>query len=329
MIFPLVTFFYSLLLSPTSDSLQAFHINGTAQGTSYHITYYATIGQVHKFEIDSLLNQIDSSLSLYKPYSRINQFNHHVRGIKMDPHMYSVVKKAMEVSAVTNKTFDITCKPLIDLWNKQSIRNQPPTDQEIKNVLKIIGSEHLIIKNDSLLKDNPRVQIDCDGIAQGYSVDQIAHLLNIKDVQDFVVELGGEVFAQGHPPGKEAWNVAIQSHADEIISNDSARIKISHYAVTTSGSMSKFKKIGSTYYSHVFNPITGKPVQSKIISVTVLAKDAMTADALDNALMVMGVDGSLQWLQQYPEVGVLIQYVDDQGLVQNRMNEFFRKCMHH
>ena len=92
-----------------------------------------------------------------------------------------------------------------------------------------------------------------------------------------------------------------------------------------SGRMSKFKKIGSSYYSHIFNPNTGKPLQSKIISVTVIAKDAMTADALDNALMVMGIDKSMKWLQHYPETGVLIQYLDDQGIVQKTTNEFFRK----
>jgi thiamine biosynthesis lipoprotein len=329
MIFSLVTFISSFLLLGTSDSLKAFHINGIAQGTSYQITYYANNNQVDKIEIDSLLDQLDSSLSLYKPYSLINQFNHHTRGIQMDQHMYSVVKKAIEVSTITNKSFDITCKPVIDLWNKQSTKNQLPTDQQIKNILKIIGSGHLIIKNDSLLKDNPLVQIDCDGIAQGYSVDQIAHLLKQKHVHDFVVELGGEVFARGHPPGKAAWNIALQSQAEEIFSNDSAKINISNYAVTTSGSMNKFKKIGHTYYSHVFNPNTGKPVQSKIISVTLVAKDAITADALDNALMVMGIKKSMNWLQQYPEVGVLIQYVDDHGIVQRTMNEFFRKFLHH
>ena len=327
MILALITVLSSFLLSNSTDSLQAFHVNGFAQGTSYHITYYAHTNQVEKTEIDRLLNQIDSSLSLYKPYSRINQFNHQIRGVKMDQHMYSVVKKAIEISAVTNKAFDITCKPMIDLWSNQSSKNLPPSDQQIKNTLNAIGSEHLIIKDDSLLKDNPLVQIDCDGIAQGYSVDQIAKLFKQKNIHDFIVELGGEVYASGHPPEKAAWNIAIQSQASQSFSNDSTAIKLSDFAVTTSGLMSKFKKIGSTYYSHVFNPLTGKPLQSTIISVSVIAKDAMTSDALDNALMVMGIDFALNWLQQYQETGVLIQYLDDQGIVQKSMNQFFRKFL--
>jgi len=327
MILALVTFFSSFLLSNRTDSLQAFHLNGFAQGTSYHITYYANYNQVDKIEIDRLLNQIDSSMSLYKPYSRINLFNHQIRGITLDQHLYSIVKKAIEISVITNKAFDITCKPLINLWNHQSTRNLTPTDQQIKNILNTIGSEHLIIKKDSLLKDNPLVQIDCDGIAQGYSVDQISQLFKQKKIQDFIVELGGEVYASGHPPGKAAWNIAIQSQPSESLANDSTTIKLSNFAITTSGRMSKVKKIGSKYYSHILNPNTGKPLQSKIISVTVLARDAMTADALDNALMVLGIDRSLKWLQQYPEIGVLIQYLDDHGVVQKRTNEFFRKFL--
>lgn len=328
MILALITFFSSSLFLPTiEDSLQKFQINGFAQGTSYNITYYANQRHIDKYEIDLLLTQIDSSLSLYKAYSLINQFNKQQHGIKMDKHMYSVVQKAIEISAITNKTFDITCKPLINLWNTQSSKKHTPTDQQIKNILSTVGSQHLMIKDDSLLKDNPNVQIDCDGIAQGYSVDQIAQLFKQKNILHYVIELGGEIFASGHPPGKYAWNIAIQSHNEGFFENDSITIKLSDIAVTTSGSMNKYKKIRSKYYSHIFNPNSGRPLQTKILSVTVLAKDAMTADALDNALMVMGIDKSMDWLQQYPEVGVLIQYVDDRGIIQKRTNEFFRRYL--
>ena len=165
MILALITF-ASWLFSNSQDSLKPFHINGFAQGTSYNITYYATAKEIDKGDVDALLTQIDSSLSLYKPYSRINHFNQQRRGIKMDRHMSTVVKTAMEISAITNSSFDITCKPLIQLWNNQVSHRQPPNFYQIKTVQKFIGTQHLRLNNDSLLKDNPNVQIDCDGIAQ-------------------------------------------------------------------------------------------------------------------------------------------------------------------
>lgn len=326
----LLPFFYCLLNTPTSiNPPTKFQINGLAQGTSYTISYYASNQQINKSEIDSILQQIDSSLSLYKPYSIINQFNQNPHGIKIDQHLYSVAKKAIEISAATNNTFDITCKPFIQLWNNQSNAKRPPDPAQIKNIQKFVGTHHLRLTKDSLIKKNPNVQIDCDGIAQGYSVDKIAEWLKQKNIQHFLVELGGEIFACGHPPNKSAWNIAVQAYADQTYQNNSSDIMISDCAVTTSGSMSKFKKIGTKYYSHVFNPKTGNPLQTKIISVTVLAKDAMTADALDNALMVMGVAKAMNWLIKHPNVGVFIQYLDKQGAVQKISNEFFRKKLAH
>ena len=330
MIFPLIIFLHSLhFISNTQDSLQVFHIKGVAQGTTYATTYYAHKKMIDQTDVDALLHQIDSSLSLYKPYSLITQFNHHQRSVQPDQHLHQVVQKATDVSISTNHAFDITCKPLIDLWNKQLSSNKKPSEQQLIQIKKIIGVQHIQLINDSLIKDAPLVQIDCDGIAQGYSVDQLAELFLEKNIQDFIIEIGGEVYTNGHPPGKSSWDVAIHAYVSEPNEHASLVVKLSNYAITTSGRLSKYKKMGAEYFSHVFNPNTGQPVNNKIVAVTVLAKDAMTADALDNAFMVMGIDQSMQWLANHPDIGVLFQFMDANGNIQRKSNIFFQQYLSH
>ena len=328
MILPLIILLHSFqLASHTQDSLKVFHINGFAQGTTYATTYYAHEKMIDPSEVDALLLQIDSSLSLYKPYSLITQFNHHQRSVQSDQHLHKVVQKAIEVSTSTHHAFDITCKPLIDLWNKQLSNNKKPSEQQLIQIKNIIGSQHLQLAHDSLIKDAQLVQIDCDGIAQGYSVDQLAKLFLEKNIQDFIIEIGGEVYSNGHPPGKSNWDVAIHAYASEPNEHSSLVVKLSNYAITTSGRLSKYTQMNAEYFSHVFNPTTGQPVNNNIIAVTVLAKDAMTADALDNAFMVMGIDQSMQWLANHPDIGVLFQFMDMNGNIQRKSNIFFQQYL--
>ena len=203
----------------------------------------------------------------------------------------------------------------------------PPAKDDIRKTLAHTGFQHLILKQDSLLKDHPNVQIDCDGIAQGYSVDQLASIFIKKNIKDFIIELGGEIFASGHPINRPNWQIAIQSTAHQLDDISKWKVALNDKSITTSGSMNKFIQLGNQYFSHVVNPITGYPVSNKIIAVTVIANDAITADALDNALMVMGIEKAFQWVKKYPDLGIYIQYVDEKGIVRETTNSEMKKYM--
>jgi FAD:protein FMN transferase len=321
----LLAFFHSM--NPASDSLKTYYIQGLAQGTSYHISYTATDSVVTKTEIENLLHTIDGSLSLYKTSSLINQFNTAAHGIQMDQHLKTVVQKAIEISTLSNGSFDITCKPIIDLWKAQQSSNRPPTHQTIKKTLRRIGYQNLILKGDSLLKKIPSLKIDCDGIAQGYTVDQLALIFQKKNIENYIIELGGEVYARGKPLLKTSWEIAVQPTVNSLSDHSSPKIALSNKAITTSGSMNKFLQLGKEYFSHVVNPLTGYPVPHKIISVTVVANDAITADALDNALMVMGMTKAFKWIANNPEIGLYIHYVDDKGNQKEMMSDTIQKYM--
>jgi thiamine biosynthesis lipoprotein len=242
--------------------------------------------------------------------------------------MKNVVEKSIYYNLLSKGYFDITSKPLSDLWGFgfKSVNN-PPTEKQIKNTLQYVGVNMLYFKNDSLLKTNPNTQIDCNGIAQGYSVDVLCNFLKAKKLNNFIVELGGEIKTSGSNIMGKPWIVGIE-HPGNFNGNDfliDKKIAVSNFAVTTSGNYRKLKKYGTKYVTHIINPLTGKPMDSEIISVTVIAKTAMQADALDNVFALLGINDSFELLSRLPETGMYILYQHSSGKIRDTCNQFFEQ----
>ena len=307
---------------------KSFSISGIAQGTTYSIKYINKDSIISKSEIDSILDAIDTSLSLYIPTSRIVKFNNSTKGIVIDHHMKMVVEQSIEFNLLSKGYFDITSKPLSDLWGFgfNSVHN-PPTKKQLKDVLQHVGANMVYFKNDSLLKRSPNTQIDCNGIAQGYSVDVLCDFLKSKKLNNFIVELGGEIKTSGSNLMGKPWIVGIEN-PDNFNGNDfliDKKIAVSNVAVTTSGSYRKFKKYGTKYVAHIINPLTGNPMDSEIISVTVIAEDAIKADALDNVFALLGIHDSFELIKQLPATGLRILYKHPSGEVRDTSNQFFKE----
>ena len=308
-----------------SNDSSIFSINGQAQGTTYLIKYVSTSPLVQKKEVDDLLHQLDSSLSLYKSYSLINAFNASKNGLKLDEHLFEVLSSAQKVYQETKGAFDVTIKNLAAAWGfgnqKKSVL---PSAENIRMLQKTTGFHHLRLLDRTLMKDHPDVRIDCDGIAQGYSVDQLSALLDKKGIKDYVVELGGEVRTQGKSADGKPWTISVdmldhQQHRKE------GNVQLSGEAITSSGNFSKFSKLKGQYYSHIIDPHQGKPIDNGMIAVTVIYKDAMTADAFDNAFMVMGYKDALAFANQKEKMGVYIIFKNSKGIVSDTANAYFKE----
>ena len=337
----LISFFIILIIVMSSGFVHVIHSNihkslftltGQAQGTTYTIKYIYSSAIIEKNTIDSLLSDIDQSLSLYQPTSLINQFNNNSRGVKGDRHLLHVARTSILISAETHGCFDITAKPFSMLWGfNADMPKSIPTKELLHQTLQAVGSHHLSLIKDSLVKDNPNTKIDCDGIAQGYTVDQLSLLLRNKGIKDFMVELGGEVFSSGKNLSGNDWVIGIEG--SDVYAKDqnflSKKISLSNMAVTTSGSMKKFRQLGNLYWSHVVDPRTGLPVDNGIVSVTVIGKDAITADAYDNGFMVMGIQSSLLLANQSKDLGVHIVYVNADGSFSDTANAYFKRFLLH
>lgn len=307
-------FLVSLITTP-DPHLNKYLIRGTAQGTTYSITYYSIDSIFLKKDADSIFRILDQSLSLYHPNSLINKFNSSKRKSKADFHLDAVVNKAIEINQQTSRLFDITIKPLAEAWGFGINSHQnPPTQKQIRKLVKCVGSDKLKIKSGYIYKSRPCVQIDLNGIAQGYSVDVIANHLRKLAVEYFIIEIGGEIFTESTHPDGSPMKVDIEIPSAEIQEPPSfVQINLPPGALTSSGSYRKYYLSNNKVISHIINPVTGQATLSNMISVTVFAKDAITADGFDNAFMLMSINQAKQFLEIHPEIAAMFVYVDESG----------------
>lgn len=299
---------------------KTFRITGFAQGTNYHVTYYAAADVITKHHVDALFNEIDSSLSIYKPYSLISRFNNSASGVEMDEHLYRVVQRSRQIYRRSKGVFDITVYPIVDAWG---FANRPvtelPAPGDIKKLMACVGMDKLIINGKMLQKRLPCVKIDVNGIAQGYSVDLLAELLESKGIENYLVEIGGEIRLKGRKqPSNEVMKVGIEQPPDDPVQESIPKIlEMEDGAVTTSGNYRKYIQNGKKKLSHLMDAKTGYPLDNELISVTVRAKDAITADGYDNVLMGLGLSKAMSFLRKNKHIQAHFIYLKTDGSIGN------------
>lgn len=321
----LTCFFYQ------NTGQQQYVIQGYAQGTDYTIKYYANHALINKKAVDSLLLKIDSSMSLYKPYSIINRFNASEKGCQIDDQFAAVMRKSFEIYSNTSGKFDVTVAPLVQAWGfgAQPVQRLPQK-REVRELLKVVGMNKLALQGDNFLRKKKRgVMVDLNGIAQGYSVDVVADYLISKGVKSFVVEIGGELRIKGLKPDKSAMRIGIEGPA--LTKGGIPQIRhiasIREGAITTSGNYRKFHQSGAKKITHLINPKTGYPLENQMISVTVFAKDAITADGYDNALMAMDVNEALQFIENNAGLEAYFIYHRKDGSIADTLSRGFEKLI--
>lgn len=318
--------FSFLYTSSVLTPVQEYHINGHAQGTTYHITYYASDSVIATRQIDSILHKIDSSLSLYRSYSLVNQFNASTDGMIVDDHFRNVVNKAIDVYKETNGLFDMSIYPLTTAWGFGPVKPAAlPDSLSVQQLLTCVNSSLIGWEGKKLVKKKPCVKLDPNGIAQGYSVDVLADFLENNNIHDYLVELGGEIRVKGHKPGKEKTSIGIEAPGNEEFGPDLMQkiIYIDKGAITTSGNYRQYFQNNGQRISHLLNPVTGYPVQNELISVTVYAKDAMTADAYDNALMAMGLEKAIAFIETKDDMAAFFIYKRSDGTIADTASKKF------
>ncbi len=319
------------LLPPARASLRAVHLSGYAQGTTYAITYYAADSAVTGEAVARKLAEIDASLSLYAPGSLINRFNRSPKGVVADAHLRRVVRKALRVYRDTGGLFDATVEPLVQAWGfgPRPVA-EPPSAAAIRAILPLVGSDKIHLRGDSLVKDLPGVRIDLNGIAQGYTVDVLAALLESQRIRDYLVEVGGEIRVRGRRPGGERMRIGIErpDTSDGPPAGLQRVIRLRAGGVTTSGNYRKFKRWGPVKSAHLINPRTGYAFQNELVSATVVARDALTADAYDNALMGMGLAPALAFLRRHRRLRAYLLYQRPNGAVAEAATRGFQKLIY-
>lgn len=332
-IFCFAGMFFVCSQKPPDLSFIRVDLAGEAQGTTWHITYYGKDTLAKKRQIDSLLLVIDSSLSIYKPYSRIVSFNNSSKGIMIDEHFRRVVEKSLDTYHQTDGIFDITILPIVEAWGfgAKAIDSLPDSNT-IQSLLKCVGSQYLKLDGYRLTKLKPCLKIDVNGIAQGYSSDVMAGFLEKNGIVNYIVELGGELRVHGKKqPGNEPFKVGIEAPSDnDFISLPMEKILVvDSGGVTTSGNYRKYYETKGKKISHLMDPHTGYSIKNELISVTVYAKDAMTADAYDNSLMAMGLDRAMQFVEKRQDLAAFFIYHLPNGNTADTASSRFYKLIKH
>lgn len=291
-------------------------VEGKTMGTTYHISYFDKLNRDFKISVDSLLVVVNQSINNYDSLSEISLFNKGTIGIPFRlPYFFPPLKKSQQVFAATNGAFDPTVMPLVNAWGFGSGKALAMDSAKVDSLKILVGFEKIILTKDSVLKLNPKTQIDFGGIGQGYGADVIAGFLRSKGIVNMLVELGGEGVAGGiNLQTGKPWEIGIldpdSDYANQFFK---ATVKLQDRSFTTSGNYFNYREINGKKYSHTIDPQTGFPAQRNLLSASVFSKDAVTADAWATALMVMGHEKAIELLKSHPELDAFLIYTNADG----------------
>ena len=303
------------LLMVSCHQRSVVHFEGQAFGTMYSITYIGdTDSQLHP-QIDSLLADLSRTFSIFDTTSIIYRWNKG-EDVPLNEDFLTVLRLSKQVSAATDGAFDCTVQPLVQLWGfgKDGVRHTVGEDT-LSTIREFVGFQLVDLQGDSIIRKDPRVQLNFNAVAKGYAVDKVADWLVEQGYADCLVEIGGEVAARGSKNGKP-WKVGIQTPtktADGAKESFESIPLPDHRAVATSGNYRNYFEEDGVRYTHILDPRTGKPERTNLLSVTVIAPDCATADAYATAFMVLGYDHATEIVRQNPELEAWFILAEDNG----------------
>jgi len=290
--------------------------SGKTMGTTYHITVvtgYFSSAKDLKDPIDQRLGEINKSMSTFRKDSEISRFNANQNTgekFKISDDFFNVMTVAKTVYELTGGAWDGTVKPLENLWgfgnseNKKSI----PAQSEIAAVLPDIGFKNIEISSDRyLIKKKASLSLDLASIAKGYGVDQVAALIKTSGIKNFLVEIGGEVFAAGFRKDGKPWRIGINtpqtgSPFDQVYKV----VNLHDKGFATSGDYRNYFELGGQRFSHILDPRNGYPVSNGVVSISIVADTCTFADGLATAVMVLGHKKGLERVNSIDHTECLI-----------------------
>ena len=281
-------------------------LRGEAQGTYYSIIYYDEAGRNFQESIDSLLDDFDQTASLWVEESLIRRVNEN-RDSVVNEEFATLVEISKEMHEYTGGAFDCTVGKLVNAWGFGFSKREEMSGTVVDSLLQYVGKQPEVVRDAAgmliLRKATPESTLDFNAIAQGYSTDKVSQFLESKGIENYLVDIGGEVYAKGCKPDGKAWTVGIERPAENRYSNPEVEmsIELRDKAVVTSGNYRKYYEKDGVRYSHTIDPSTGRPVEHSLLSVSVIDESAWRADALATAFMVMGLEKAKKFIKEHPE----------------------------
>ena len=289
------------------------HDKGMVFGTVYHFTYQSDKNL--KKEIEAELAKVDASLSPFNKSSIITAVNMN-KEVTVNKMFGDVFSLAMKISDSTDGAFDITVAPLVNAWGFGFKHGEMPDRHKVDSLKALVGYKKVNLVDGHITKTDPRIMLDCSSIAKGYGCDIVAKHLSSKGIDNYMVEIGGEIVTRGINEKRLPWKIGVTKPTDDSLSvNQEIQtiINVTDKAMATSGNYRNFYYKNGKKYAHTIDPSTGYPVQHNILSSTVIADDCATADAYATAFMVMGLEKAKAVLARHPELMAYFILAGDKG----------------
>ena len=323
-------------------------LSGETMGTTYSVKFAEAVDVgSFKSQIDSILVEINQQLSTYIPDSDISKFNAGQEGVliphKGPQHFLRVFTAAKKIYEQTNGNFNPTVMPLVNYWGFGYTGKNPVTQvdsMKVDSLKDLTGFGKVDLKMEmeitadsrteyqNYLKSDRRIQLDFSAIAKGYGVDILADFLEVKGINDYMVEIGGEVRAKGMNSRKSVWTAGINTPDPEAETQDIHNaITLNNKSLATSGNYRNFYEVDGIKYAHTIDPDSGFPARNTLLSASVVAEDCMSADAFATAFMVMGLDRSYAFSQNDDSIEAYFIYGDSSGEMQVKYTSGFEKIL--
>ena len=290
------------------ESREVTPLTGSVMGTQYLVKVidlpeHMALVRVDE-DVNRLLRDVDAKMSTYRDDSELSRFNaaKSTEWIPVSNEMVDVVEHALQVSQLSDGAFDITVGPLVNLWGfgPDQRPDRVPTDEQIAAAKAQLGYQHVHTRRQppALKKDRDDIYLDLSALAKGYAVDQVADYLENLGITDYMVEVGGELRLKGRNENGTPWRIAVErpTPGDRDVYSI---MQLEDMGVATSGDYRNYFEQDGQRYSHTIDPRTGRPIDHRLASVTVIADSSMYADALATALLVVGPDEGDELAQQH------------------------------
>lgn len=322
-----------LFLCGCGGPANRFEHGGQVMGTTYTVKIARLPPGIDETalagQIQATLDAVDRRMSTYKPDSELSLLNANrdTAWIDVSPELLEVLRISAETSVLSDGAFDVTVGPLVNLWNfgPEVHPDRVPSQNEIAQARERVGYHLLELRADppAVRKQRGDLYVDLSAVAKGYAVDRVADRLEALGIENYLVEVGGELRVRGSSPKGRPWQVAVEKPVAATRTVQRV-LPVSGGAVATSGDYRNFFEIEGRRYSHEIDPKTGWPVQHPLVSATVLHESCAHADALATAMMVLGPERAMEIATQQ-NLAVLLIVRNGDTFVERASPEFQRR----
>lgn len=322
-----VSILIMMMILTSCNAPERKQYTGVTQGSYYSVIYYDE--RDFSDEIDSILKDVENSVSLWQENSIIRKVNEN-KDVIVDKIFIDNFNWAVKAAEFSDGLFDATIAPLVSAWGFHYKKEIALTDKMIDSILELVDYRKIRIEEGRVIKDNENMSLDFNAVAQGYTADIIGEYLYSQGINNYLVDIGGEITAKGVKPNGETWKIGIEKpapdkNAERVIQ---MKIELKDKAVVTSGSYRKYIEKDNVRYSHSIDPRTGQPVEHNLLSATIIADNAAWADCLASICMIAGMEKASELLKN-EDVEALFIYLDDDNQLQTFQTEGFEKMIVH